>query len=100
MIDGDTVDADVYHHFLDLEYTVKEIRFRLLDIDTPEMYGDQEAAGQKAKEYLENLILGKGVVFSGGKKDSFGRFLAYVYYQGLNVNEDLIEKGYAEPYQK
>lgn len=98
VVDGDTVDADVYHHFLDLEYTVKDIRFRLLDIDAPEMRGTERADGEVSKQYLKELIEGKGVVFSGGKKDNFGRILAHIYYQGMNVNEHLMKEGYAKRY--
>lgn len=104
VIDGDTVDCDV-----DLGFDVHmKMRFRLAGIDTPEIRSsnaDEKAAGLKAKEYLTKLIGAKQVVVESvkDKSDKYGRYLARILFtaaQGsvLNVNEHMIQAGYAKLY--
>ena len=67
--------------------------------------------GQEAKKYVEDRILGKQVILHTEldkrgmtKYESFSRFLAEVYYQTdegcINLNDELLEKGYAVLYKK
>jgi len=112
VIDGDTIDADV-----DLGFDVHtRMRFRLAGIDTPEIRSsnaDEKAAGLKAKEYLTKLIGGKRVVIESikDKAEKFGRYLCRIMVAVssipppsgaagtmLDVNEHLIQAGYAKPY--
>ncbi len=85
VIDGDTIELG----------TGKRVRF--LGIDTPErgqhLYED-------AKEWLKNMIEGKGVVLESGREemDKYGRLLRYVHYQGRLVNRQLIDMGFAKLY--
>ena len=102
VIDGDTIDADV-----DLGFDVWiKTRFRLLGIDTPETYGVKKesaeyAAGMLAKARTTELMLGKliTVVTEKDRTEKYGRYLATVYVDGVNVNETLIKEGLAKIYK-
>lgn len=78
---------------------------RLLGIDAPESntarYKKVECFGAESKEYLTKLIKNKYVQFvfdEGQQRDIYGRLLAYVYLDGLSINEHLIAEGYAKEY--
>ena len=89
VIDGDTIDVSGIG------------RVRLADIDTPEKW---EEGYEEAKEFVENLTLGKKVYLDiddfciTGK---YGRIIAVVYapYGNecfVNLNQMLLKEGYAE----
>jgi len=84
VIDGDTVKSN-------------ETSIRLLGINTPER---GEEYYSEAKEHLEDLVLNKTVRLEFGKEkeDRYGRTLAYLYYGNENINQKLIEEGYANFY--
>ena len=79
---------------------------RLLGVDAPESnttrYKKTECYWKEAKDYLSQLIKGKQVeiVFDPTQQitDRYGRQVAYVYLDGVLVNQDLLEKGYAREY--
>ena len=67
--------------------------------------------GKEAKKYVEDRVLGKQVILKTEldkrgmtKNESFGRFLAEVYYKTdegwINLNDELLEVGYAVLYKK
>ena len=96
IIDGDTIDAQI-----DLGFHMQaNLRFRLAGIDTPELrIKDQYADALKAKQYIENMILGARCVIESSKGDKYGRWLATVYLpDGSSVNEKLLQEGLAKPY--
>ena len=79
IIDGDTFVAD-----LDLGFnTTRKETVRMSGINTPE---------SRTRDLDEKLVI---TVKDIGK---FGRALGVVYADGLNVNFELIDKGYAYPY--
>jgi micrococcal nuclease len=96
VIDGDTIVANV-----DLGFYIHlhELDFRLVGINTPEMYGSEREEGLKVKEYLRLLIEGNDVEIETYKADSFGRWLCNVWYEGIHINQHLIEIGMAEIYR-
>lgn len=103
VVDGDTIDVDI-----DLGFYVwiRKQRIRLLDIDAPEVRGESKEAGLAASEYLKGLIDGKTVIIRTAKgkdgvdrDDSFGRWLATIYLDGLDVNEEMMRAGHAVPYE-
>ncbi|MFH1500903.1 MAG: thermonuclease family protein [archaeon] len=75
-IDGDTIE------------TVSE-RVRLLDINTPER---GKAGYEEAKNFLAKLD-GSEVELYGGGYDKYSRKLAYVFFEGKLVNEEILELG-------
>lgn len=85
-------------------YCAKLQTVRFMGINAGEIpHGKQDDAehclGQEAKEALEGLILGKEVslVFDevSGCNEKYGRWLAYVFYNGNLLQERLVSNGYA-----
>ncbi|MFJ7936312.1 thermonuclease family protein [Sporosarcina sp. NPDC096371] len=91
-IDGDTIR---------IKYEGKEQNVRYLLIDTPETNHPQlgkQPFGQKAKERNTELMnSGKlEIEFDIGERvDKYGRLLAYIYIDGVSVQEKLLEEGLA-----
>lgn len=69
-------------------------RVRLLGIEAPDM--KQQPWGTAAQEKLKQLIGGQIVLLEseGSTKDQFERTLAYVWKDGMLVNEQLVVEGY------
>ena len=92
------VDADTIDVTLDLGFKVyMGTRLRLAGIDAPEMKTQE---GKDAKAWLEaQLPVGHEVTLSIYKtKEKYGRYLAYVTYNGTNMNEALLKSGHAVEY--
>lgn len=72
-------------------------RLRLLYIDTPEK---GEPYYDSATALLSRLAFGREVVLQFGhrRRDGYGRLLAAVICDSINVNEALLESGYASVY--
>ena len=86
--DGDTITV--------LTGDNKQIKIRLDGIDAPE--GGQDY-GNKAKQYLSDLVIGKTIKVEDMGKDIYKRTLGVVYLNDLNVNEEMIRAGYAWRYK-
>jgi micrococcal nuclease len=84
VIDGDTI-------------VINGSSIRMLGINAPEK---GEKYFKESKEFLENLVLNKKVKLRFGKEktDKYRRTLAYIFLGEINVNELLIEKGFANYY--
>lgn len=94
--DGDTCTAIV-----DLGMRVSvEITIRLYGINTPELRGAQKLDGIKSRDYLRSLILMKSVIIKTykDKTEKYGRWLAEIFIDGVNINEKLVQEGYAVKY--
>ena len=91
-IDGDTIK---------IMYEGKEQNVRYLLIDTPETNHPRlgkQPFGEQAKERNRELMnSGKlEIEFDiGGKTDKYDRLLAYIYIDGVSVQETLLEEGLA-----
>ena len=96
IVDGDTFDAEVD---LGFNMTLKT-RFRLADIDTPELrIEEQHEAAVKAKRFLEEKLLGGTYYLVSHKSDIFGRWLATVYLDdGSTINGLMLKEGLAKVY--
>lgn len=70
VIDGDT-------------FKTKNI-IRLEGVDAPEL---DQSGGKEAKQKLESLILNKDITYEEKARDNFGRILAQVWVDSLNVND-------------
>ena len=75
----------------------KAIRIRLYGIDTPEK---RQAFGNRAKKYTNAMVRGKKVDIDPITKDRYGRTVAMVHIHGTNLNQALIQAGYAWVYRK
>ena len=102
VVDGDTIDVD-----LDLGFNIHhKCRVRLYGIDTPESRTrdkDEKARGKLAAKFLKDAISnGKHVILQTQLKDSkgkFGRVLASVIVDGIDINQQMIEKYMAVKYK-
>ncbi len=81
VIDGDTFD------------TGAGIRIRLARVYAPEINTEE---GKKAKRQLEALILGKSITYEVVARDDWGRSVAEVWVNSLNVNDVMRSYGYTE----
>ena len=93
VVDGDTIDVD-----LDLGFDIiYKCRVRLYGIDTPESRTrnkDEKVRGKLAAKFLQDAISnGKNVILQTQLKDSkgkFGRVLASVIVDGIDVNQQMV----------
>ncbi|MRC19472.1 hypothetical protein GH866_28310 [Bacillus thuringiensis] len=89
--DGDTIDVNVKGQ----KQTV-----RLLLLDTPESVSQKippQKMGKEASSFLKKRLDGKSVTLvydQGSKEDKYGRNLAYVFCNGIHVNELMAKSGY------
>ena len=92
-------DGDTFTGEIDLGFNVRMvITFRLEGLNTPEVVGKEKAAGLVSKAFLEDKTNNAKEVFvRTKKKEKYGRYLATVFCDGVNVNEQLIKEGYAVP---
>lgn len=99
VIDGDTVDA-----IIDMGFKIHTTqRLRLNRIDTEEMHDanlEKRKLAIEAKEYLRNTLLNKEVIIETRKSDSFGRWLAEIVCEDININNVLLEKNLASLWKK
>ena len=101
VIDGDTLDVDVD---LGMRVVIRQ-RLRLFGINTPETYGvkrdtEEYKKGKVSKEYLVKIAEGKEVIIETHKDstEKYGRYLAVMYIDDVNVGELLVSEGLAERY--
>src|SRR3989344_8597864 len=80
IIDGDTI-------ILDGGETI-----RFMGIDTDEK---SHKCYAEAKNQLEKLLLGKKIVIEPHAKDTYGRTLAYIFSDGININTKMVKDGLA-----
>lgn len=93
--DGDTVTVDIDCGF---NIWMKGEKLRLFGINTPEVRGVERPEGLKSRDFLRNLIMGKEVLIQTikDKKGKYGRYLATIILDDLNVNKFIVEKGFGE----
>ncbi|MGQ9622579.1 MAG: thermonuclease family protein [Candidatus Caldatribacteriaceae bacterium] len=89
VIDGDTIELS------------NGEKVRYIGINTPELHHPQKGVEYFAKEAYDanrRMVEGKKVrlEFDVEKRDRYGRLLAYVYVDGIMVNEWLVANGYAQ----
>lgn len=74
---------------------------RLRDIDTPEMRGKSEKEKQdarKAQQVLSDLVLHKRVYLKNVDVEKYGRILAHVYVDNINLSTFMLNSKLAVPY--
>lgn len=89
--DGDTIHAEI---------SGTEIKVRLVGIDAPETSDKKGEEGQpysqEAKKHLAGLILHKVVDIKDYGMDSDHRVLGEVFFDGKNINLEMVKAGLAE----
>jgi len=86
VIDGDTVV---------IRDTKGLIKIRLADIDAPEK---DQTFGMASKQSLSDMVLGKRVQVNSRAVDKYGRMVASLSVNGLDVNTEQIRRGMAWEY--
>jgi micrococcal nuclease len=84
VVDGDTIDVEGVG------------RIRLVGINTPEI---DQTGYQESKDFVSSMSLGKNVsldIDDAKHYDKYGRVLAVVYIGDVNLNQELLKRGYAE----
>lgn len=97
VIDGDTIKADID---LGFHLWLKRVRIRLAGIDAPSIKIEE---GKVTKDRLIELLTEESTIIIEVEKiesDKYGRVLAIVWKENLNVNEWLVKEGYATEYKK
>ena len=94
--DGDTITAMVdlgFFHF-------QQMKFRLYGINTPEIRGEERAQGMIVRDILRAMILDKEVTINSykDKQEKYGRYLANIVIDGVDVNHWLVTNGHAKEY--
>lgn len=94
--DGDTITAMVdlgFYHF-------QQMKFRLYGIDTPELRGEDREKGLVVRDIVREMILDKEVIINSykDKQEKYGRYLANIVIDGLDLNQWLVQNGHAKPY--
>ena len=98
--DGDTCRADID---LGLHIWLRNEPLRLARINAPERRGGEKEKGLISADFLRNLINGKEVIIETQKDKTgkYGRYIANIWLPSkdgsyLNVNDYMVQKGYAE----
>jgi micrococcal nuclease len=96
VVDGDTIVV---------EKNNETNRVRMIGIDTPETVHPNkpvECFGLEASDMLRELIEGKEVLLKTDPTqddiDRYGRLLRYVFLDGVDINHEMIKKGFAFEY--
>ena len=94
VVDGDTIDVRI---------DGVNRRIRLLQIDTPEVYGGTECYGPQASAAMKRLLpVGTAVTLYADpaldRTDRYGRLLRYIFRGSTNINVWMVANGYAAPY--
>jgi len=90
--DGDTVTV--------LRQTAagpSQIRVRLTEVDAPEL---GQPWGTHARQALADKVFGRTVRVAADGEDRYGRLLARLQVDGLNVNREMLREGHAWVYRK
>jgi micrococcal nuclease len=101
VVDGDTIDV-----IADLGFSIlHKCRVRLFGIDTPESRTrdlDEKVRGKLASKFLSDAIQnGEDVILRSELKDSkgkYGRVLGTIIVDGVNVNQEMVDKHLAVKY--
>ena len=86
--DGDTLYANVDGH---------SIRIRLAQIDAPEK---AQAFGRRSEQSLRELVGKKQVELAWKSLDRYGRPMAQVAVDGLDVNAEQVRRGFARVFRR
>lgn len=97
VIDGDTLEVDID---LGFKTTLQREKLRLIGIDTPEIRSSnlkEKEHGLQAKEYVEGLLSVGSEILVKTEKDKtgkYGRYLARVFMDEVELNQLLKENGF------
>lgn len=98
--DGDTLRVDIDCGF---NVWLHNEPLRLYGLDAPELRQPEREEGLAARNWLrEQIPVGTEILIETlkDKKEKYGRYLAIIYKKdGTNINELMVNLGYAVPYE-
>ena len=97
VVDGDTVDA---HIDLGFDITIHK-RIRLAGIDSPESRTrdlEEKAKGLASKDKLVELLGEGDFILESKEVGKYGRVLGTLIVEDVNINDTLVEEGFAVEY--
>ena len=82
--------------------TIDGEKIRLACIDTPELKGKKAdpISAKKAKYFLNDLLVNEKVYIKRITHDRYGRTVAELYKNDINVQELIVQKGYGKIYER
>jgi len=96
-------DGDTIKFIADLGFGItKKITVRVAKINTPELRSKDshgKAKAYEAKNFVEQAMLGASQIVIRtykDKKGKYGRYIADVLYDGMNLTEELVKKELGE----
>lgn len=97
VVDGDTIEITSLDTIGQGKDRVSSRSIRYLGINAPEA-GEEHF--QDAKRINERLVLGKKVTleYDAPQNDKYGRILAWVWFEGKLINEEMIKSGFSKPF--
>jgi endonuclease YncB( thermonuclease family) len=87
-------DGDTYTL---LDSNNQQVKIRMHGIDCPEKV---QPYGRVAKDFLSSLIFGKIVEAKVQDTDRYGRVVAITFFNGKNINEEMLKVGLTWHYKK
>ena len=77
-------------------------KIRLACIDTPELRGAKAdpVPAKEARDYLNSLVSGRDIDIRRITKDRYDRTVAELSINGINIQQIMVQKGYAKIYSK
>jgi len=95
----DNFDGDTIKFMVDLGFNIfHKITVRLAYVDTPELRSsdpEEKAAAYEAKDFVRDALMTARDITVKTDKDKtgkYGRYIATVLYDGINLNKQLIDK--------
>ena len=82
--------------------TITKEKIRLACLDTPELIGNRAdpIPAKAARDYLNGLVAGEKVAIRRITKDRYGRTVAEISRDEVNIQQRLVEKGFARVYKR
>ena len=99
VVDGDTFDVNIN---LGFDVILYKQRIRIKGIDTWESRTrdkEEKVKGLEAKQFTKDMLSNsEEIVIDSYGKGKYGRVLAEVWCDGINLNEQLLANGHAYEY--
>ncbi|WP_245152046.1 thermonuclease family protein [Prochlorococcus marinus] len=82
--------------------TIEGEKIRLACIDTPELKGKNAnpIAAKEARDFLNNLVTNEEIYIKRIAKDRYGRTVAELFKNDINVQEIIVKKRYGKIYKR
>ena len=82
--------------------TIDGEKLRLACIDTPELKGKkaEPIAAKEARDFMNNLVSNEKVSIKRITTDKYGRTVAELFKNNINLQELVVKKGYGKIYKR